>query len=193
MKRLFFLLIVFSLAACEKKDLVQPPPQEVEMEYKDLLQSEIGYRQFLRLDLDNNGSIDIVFTTYHIGDPLMQMDKIQFCANSYIDCYLPVKADNDVQMLSAGDLIQTRNTESHEWFHISQLVMAQKNIPLTGSVFWSGSWKGANHNYLPFQLDKQGKRYNGWIELSYDMTNEKIILHRAAISKVANVDIKAGH
>ena len=190
MKPLFFLLIVLVFIGCKKETLRQPPAQQ--MEYKDLQQKEIGYNEFTRLDLDDNGTLDVAFTTYHIGDPLMQMDKIQFCAKSLIDSYFPVTADDNVQILNAGDWITTKSKTNYEWYQITLLVMAQKNIPLSGSVYWTGNWKSAHHNYLPVQLDKQGKRYNGWVELSYDIEKEKIILHRSAISKIANMDIKAG-
>ena len=190
MKPLFFLLIVLVFIGCKKETLRQPPAQQ--MEYKDLQQKEIGYNEFTRLDLDDNGTLDVAFTTYHIGDPLMQMDKIQFCAKSLIDSYFPVTADDNVQMLNNGDWITTKSKTNYEWYQITLLVMAQKNIPLSGSVYWTGNWKSAHHNYLPVQLDKQGKRYNGWVELSYDIEREKIILHRSAISKIANMDIKAG-
>ena len=190
MKPLFFLLLIATLFSCKKEPIKPPPAQQ--MEYKDLEEIESGYNEFTRLDLDNNGSIDVAFTTYHIGDPLMQMDKIQFCAKSLIDSYFPVTEDDNVSILNAGDWITTKSKTNYEWFQITQLVMAQKNIPLSGSVYWTGTWKSAHHNFLPVQLHKQNNRYNGWIELSYNMEKEKIILHRAAISKIANMDIKVG-
>lgn len=190
MKPLFFLLLLVTIYSCKKETLKPPPAQQ--MEYKDLEGKEIGYNEFTRLDLDNNGTIDVAFTTYHIGDPLMQMDKIQFCAKSLIDSYFPVTTDDNVSMLNAGDWITTKSKTDYEWFQITLLVLAQKNIPLSGSLSWTGTWKSAHHNFLPVQLEKQGKRYNGWIELSYNMESEKIILHRSAISKIANMDIKAG-
>jgi hypothetical protein len=59
--------------SCKKETIKQPGLQ---MEYKDLQQKEIGYREFIRLNLDDNGTNDLAFTTFHIGDPLLQMDKI---------------------------------------------------------------------------------------------------------------------
>jgi len=46
--------------------------------------------------------------------------------------------------------------------------------------------------YLPLQIIIEGKRHNGWIELTADQQNERLILHRAAISKSPEKIIKAG-
>jgi hypothetical protein len=45
---------------------------------------------------------------------------------------------------------------------------------------------------LPIQIKKDNKRFNGWVELSFDMDAEKVILHRAAISKLPESQVIAG-
>lgn len=190
MKPILYLLMLLTFAACKKQTFTKPPAQQ--MQVKELNNVEIGYNSGKRFDIDGNGTLDLAFRTYHIGDPLLQMDKIQFCAVSLIESHLPVNSANDVAVVNNGDWIFTESKPNYEWFEVSLLVMAQKNIPLNGAVYWTGTWRQTNHQYLPVQLLKNGKRYNGWVELSFDMEREKIILHRSAICTVANLDIKAG-
>jgi hypothetical protein len=57
---------------------------------------------------------------------------------------------------------------------------------------WEGNWKTATKKYLPIQVRKNNLRFNGWIELTVDTLHEKIILHRAAISKAGEKEIIAG-
>ena len=49
------------------------------------------------------------------------------------------------------------------------------------------------HKYLPVQLNKNNKLYNGWIELSFDSAASKLVLHKAAFSAEENKDVKAGY
>ena len=68
----------------------------------------------------------------------------------------------------------------------------QKIISLTLPPVWDGHWKNAAHKFLPYQVVVNGKRQNGWVELTADIANEKIILHNAAITKEPEKIIKAG-
>jgi len=45
---------------------------------------------------------------------------------------------------------------------------------------------------LPVQVLVNNQRFNGWVELSFDMSAEKIILHKAAISKLPERGVIAG-
>jgi hypothetical protein len=83
--------------------------------------------------------------------------------------------------------------EGYNWFEISAIVLAEKITPVLGDVNWQGPWKNVVHKYLPVQLDKNGKLYNGWIEVSFDTTKEKLVLHRCGISKEADKSVLAGH
>ncbi len=188
MKPLYYLLILIAAASCKKEKIIMPPQQD--MEIKELNETEIGYNQGKRFDLDGNGTYDMAFTTYHIGDPLLQMDKIQFCAVSMIDSYLPINNEENVSVLSLGDKVYTNSQNGYNWYEVSLIVLAQKNIPLNGAIHWMGPWQQSSHNYLPVQLKKEGKRFNGWVELSFDKEREKIILHRSAISKIPEMDIQ---
>ena len=59
--------------------------------------------------------------------------------------------------------------------------------------FWQGRWSEADHKYLPIQIDKEGKLFMGWIEISMNKATETLTLHRTAISQVPNRAVLAGH
>ena len=42
------------------------------------------------------------------------------------------------------------------------------------------------------QVEKEGKVFQGWIELSFDQAAQKLVLHRAAISREPGKTIRAG-
>jgi len=46
---------------------------------------------------------------------------------------------------------------------------------------------------LPIQIERNGRLYNGWIELSFSTANEKLILHKAAISVEEGRTVRAGN
>ncbi|MBO9564747.1 MAG: hypothetical protein J7621_18355, partial [Niastella sp.] len=61
-----------------------------------------------------------------------------------------------------------------------------------GNPYWEGAWKQVHHQYLAIQIVKDNKRYNGWVEVSFDTAGEKLVLHKAAISKEAEKAVIAG-
>ena len=60
-------------------------------------------------------------------------------------------------------------------------------------VYWDGIWKRASHHFLPVQVTRNGKTYNGWMEISFDMSGDKLVLHKAGISTENDKEIKAGY
>ena len=65
-------------------------------------------------------------------------------------------------------------------------------IKNTATPTWEGAWKDVQHKFLAVQVTENGSVYNGWIELSFDTTKERVLLYRSAISKEAGIDIVAG-
>ena len=67
-----------------------------------------------------------------------------------------------------------------------------KNIGYDNPPYWEKEWKDVSHKFLAIQVKRDGKLYHGWIELSMDTVNSKLILHRAAIAKEAGRQVRAG-
>jgi hypothetical protein len=181
------------LSACEKNPVCEEPASPLPtMRYTDLQNFEIKYGTYKRVDVDGDGKTDFYFETLLLGDALGQRDRLQFYADSKIDTYLPVNESEEVPRLSSGDWVKVEHP-GHTWYEISAIVLAEKVMPLNGDNYWDGMWKGAAHKFLPIMIKKGELRYYGWIELSFDTTAEKMILHRAAISLEANKEVKAGY
>jgi hypothetical protein len=192
MKYLFILaaaIVIQGNIGCSKSVVDELPHPE--MQYTDLRDLEVKFNQHKLLDLDANGTGDFLFNTMHIGDPVLKRDRLLFSAYSFVETRLLVDDQNNTPQFSTGSRIGP-GYSSHNWYEISQAEMVQKIIPEKGQQSWDGNWKNAEHNYLGVQIHRDGRLYTGWIEISFDTANEKLVLHRAAVSKVAGQSIKAG-
>ena len=192
-RMLIVALLVIQIAACKKPITENPPPagQDPEMRYTDLGNQPIGFNQFISLDLDKDGQKDISFSTLLVGDPIYKVDKMQWLLSSSFYTNLPVKEER-IPVMDTGDSIHIRNFNGYEWFNASHIVLTQKIIGITGDPYWEGDWKQAAHQFAPFQVMHNNSLYNGWVEISFNQADEKLVLHRAAISMEAGKKIAAG-
>ncbi|MGZ3852842.1 MAG: hypothetical protein ACXVBX_08630 [Flavisolibacter sp.] len=194
MKKYLLLATVIIVVACgkEKPPVPPVPPDSSDpvMTYRDLQNKEVKYGQLQEIDVDGDGSKDIRFNVLLVGDPVLQRDRVQFYANSGIKRNLLNNSVDESPMLNKGDSISKKHP-GYDWWEISAIVLAEKIIDNNGS-YWQGLWKNADHKYLPIQFEKNSKLYHGWVELSFNTTEEKLILHKAAISTEAEKRVRAG-
>jgi hypothetical protein len=193
MKNIFFLVILtVVMFSCNDKEDIPPPQPEPEtpMLYTDLANREVKRGPYQGIDADNNGSLDFAFYVLPIGDPILKQDKFRFLLASSINSLLFVDGDNLSPIREKGHVIKTGNELPFEWFEVSEVFLAEKIVEDNNSFHWEGPWKNVDHKYISIQIKKTDGRYNGWIEFSFDTNNEKIILHKAAISKEANKEVK---
>ncbi|WP_153796516.1 hypothetical protein [Foetidibacter luteolus] len=190
-----FMLACAWLAACSDKDVNQPKPSkpgQPEMLYTDLKDKEVKKNGAVFIDVDQDGLKDLFFNTMLVGDALNKLDKLQFFVLSLENRHLLSSLDDRTPVYKKGDAISLANNNGYYWNHVLQLVLAQKNTGIAGPPYWIGDWKNASHKFIALQVDRGGKRYGGWIEISFDTANEKIILYRCAISKDAGKNVVAG-
>jgi hypothetical protein len=196
MNRLYVLLVAVALFSCSKKDVAQPDPvpdpNHPNMQYTDLQNAEVIRGKYQAIDLDGDGTKDFSFGVYLIGDPLNQEDKVRFAAFSSIDRNLLVNADNLSPVLSGGEVVPVQGKAPYEWYQISEVLLVEKVIGMVNPPYWRGSWNNMKNKFFSLQIKKNGLRYNGWIEMSFDTQGERLILHRAAICKEAEKEVKAG-
>lgn len=179
------------LQSCSKKPPINPPaPSHPLMAYKNLADKEVKYGQLQFVDIDGDGSNDFKFAVLLVGDPILQRDRVQFYVNSGIQRNLLNNQVDESPILAKGDSIKKIHT-GYTWWEISSIVLAEKIIENTGN-HWEGLWKDADHKYLPIQIEKNDKLYHGWIELSFNKTAEKLILHKAAVSTEEDKAVQAG-
>lgn len=189
MRYLFLVVTALTLTNCTK-DLgnIDHP----EMRYTDLQNAEIKYGTLQRLDLDGDGTTDFSFQTQLVGDPILVRDRLQFYVPSKIKTNLLNDANDESPVLSKGEPIMLSHS-GYTWYEISAIVLTEKVTTMTPPAFWQGRWTEANHQYLPVQIEKAGKVYMGWIELSMNKAAEKMVLHKAAISLVPSQTVRAGY
>jgi len=186
-------LAVLLLAACKKERTSQPEisvPHPV-MQYLDLHDESIGFGQVKIIDINNDGTDDFLVSTLLVGDPILERDRRQYYISSGTTSRILQNTNSESPILTRNDEIKLQHP-GYEWFEVNSLLLAEKIIPMIGNPFWQGSWKNVSHKYLPVQLKKNGSVYNGWVELSFDMVQERIVLHKAAICTEAGKPIKAG-
>jgi hypothetical protein len=191
----FFLIATASLLfiACKKENTVITPPASPahpQMVYTDLQNAEVKFLQSKRVDVDGDGSTDFSFGVLLVGDPILQRDRLQFYVNSGVKRNLLNDDQDQSPVLNKFDSIG-KTHPGYTWWEISAIVLAEKVIDNSGTS-WQGLWKNADHKYLPIQVDKNGKLFHGWIELSFSTSDEKLILHQAALSKEQERSIQAG-
>lgn len=196
MKKIFIpVLLLTTLMACRKDETEIPPPPPPplpQMMYTDFQNFEAGEGRSKIFDIDSNGTADFMFATRLIGDPILMRDRLQFLGFSAISAYVLADPFNNSLVLNKGASITSVAPQGFDWFEVQDVLIAEKITPMHGPVFWEGNWKDASHKYLPLQVRKEGQIYNGWIELSLDKTKEKLILHKAGVSKEAGKNVKAG-
>lgn len=195
MNKMYTLLVVaITFCSCEK-NITQPdviPAPTVELDYTNLSDKMVKmYQPAISIDLNKDGIKDIAFGVRLVGDPLLQQDKDQFMVTSGIETNLFANDSEETPVLAKNSLIPIGNTNGYYWYNASSIMLVQKITGYTNS-YWDGNWKGAVKQYLPVQVIKNNLKYNGWVELTVDTSNAAIILHRAAISKQAEVAVVAG-
>lgn len=192
-KFLGLLLPVLLLAACDDKDIIQPPPQvHPQMRYTELNDVSIKFGQQKSLDIDGDFMKDLLFSTMLVADPISRVDKKRYFVTASFDVFSLINEQEETPALSMGDTITIINLLGFVWHNANSPVLAEKIIEETGPDHWEGNWKNAMHNFLPVQVRKNNLRYNGWVEVSFKKDSEELILHRAAVSVEAGKDVKAG-
>jgi len=186
------IILVFS--SCKDDDAIPSPiVEQPEMEYFNFSDTVIkAFAPGFSFDVNHDGRKDLKFGTLLVGDPIEQVDKVQFFISTNIGVRLPVNNNEGIPVLNNGDSIVVDDFNGYQWFELSSIVLVQKVISYNKPDSWDGPWKDAIHKFIPYQVKDADKRYNGWVELSVDIPFEKIVLHRAAISKTADKVIYAG-
>lgn len=193
---ILFLLLTAFLAGCRKDPgrppLVNEPPAANTKQIS--LEGEIARAgQLVRVDADENGWADLVFTTRLTGDPLNQLDKFSLLVYARPDAFLYIDHQGGSPVLEKNDRVPWKPAPGYDWYEVNEVELAVKQIPLTGPARWSGDWAGVHNKFLAFSLRRQGRFYQGWVELSIDSANGQILLHRAGTALKPDLDVQAGN
>lgn len=192
------LFLVISIISCHKETTIpgdQKPPVDPnpEMTYVELNDRVIEYGAPSEvLDINSDGAYDLIFGVLLVGDPIYKVDKYQFMVLASFYTNLPVNDYEQVPVLNKAQSIPVGDFNGFTWYNAPGVTLLEKNIFNNGNITWRGPFIGAVKSFLPFQIEKISGLYNGWVEITDDRMHERIILHRAALSKEAGKMIKAG-
>ena len=186
------LALIIILSACSKPPVKPPTDDYPKMTYLNFSDSAVLFDRSALFDLDGNGEKDIRFSTLLVGDPLSQQDKRQWLAVCSFNTSLPVNTNENIPVLNLDDLIPINNFSGYSWYNAPGIVLSQKVTGMSAAPYWEGAWKDASHRFIPIQLKKNSLLYNGWVEVSFDKLQEKIILHKSAMSQEPDKSVLAG-
>jgi hypothetical protein len=195
-KKIFVVLLsAAAFFSCTKKPVcpIPPPEPSPNMVYFNLNDRVVKPNQnAISIDVNTDGRKDLFFGVMMVGDPILKQDKWEFMVTSDLYTLLAVNLNEEMPVMEANTLIPTNTFSGYFWYGASSIMMVQKVISFDRPDYWEGHWMHATKKYLPFQLVVNARPYTGWIELTVDTDNERIILHRGAICSQSNVAIKAG-
>jgi hypothetical protein len=185
---LFFPMMIVINLACHKS---HDEPRGPVMKYTNLNDEEVNEKNYKALDIDNDGQIDLAFNTPLVGDPLNNRAILEFLIMpSRNRTLLLVNDEPEVPVLKKGDQIGASFAGS-KWSPNAYVPLVQKFLEQNGS-YWYGNWHHVSHQYLGIEVIVNSEPYFGWIELSMNTDEEKLVLHKMAISTEANVPVTAG-
>ena len=191
----FFFTLAIMLGACSKQEIgKQPLPvkQFPEMLITELNDAAVTDKQAQRLDLDQDGTADLLFSTWNIGNPNQHEDELLFFAASGTGSALFVGDHNNSPVYNKRDILPVLPARGYDWYIVSQVEMAMRNTGYAGDPYWEKAWKDASHQFLQVRVARNNGLYYGWVEVSMDKANSMLILHRSGISKIPGRAVKAG-
>ncbi len=194
MKKIWILLLpVLLFNACSEKNIIDPPGgTHPQMRYTDLGNLSVKFGQQKALNIDGDNTIDLLFSTALVADPIARVDKRRYYVNASFDVFSLVNEQEETPVLNKNEVIAINNHPGFNWYNASSIVLAEKIIEENGPDHWEGNWKNADHKYFAVQVRKNDLRYNGWVEVSFKMDTGELVLHRAGVAVEAEKNIKAG-
>lgn len=181
-----------------KKDIPAPVNQpgnqpQNHIEYTDLQNREVKHQQgAVILDVNKDDRADLFFEVRLVGDHINKLDKLQYYLLSSIYTAVPVNRNEQITPLAANEIIPIDNFNGSNWYGGSEIVLMERHETVSGTIRWFGNWIHLQKMYLPICIFKNNQRYIGWVQLTADNVGERLVLHRMAVSKLPEKEIKAG-
>lgn len=189
------LLVVVGCKKTQEIALPQNPSNPI----ADMVYANYGNKQITPhpqtntfLDIDKNGTIDVGLSTTLVGDPINVVDKLKFDVLSNFYTSMPINVNDEIFPLNYGDSIPIKDFNNSEWYNGCRITLFERHEYSNPPMKWFGNWLNAINKYVPFQILKNNKRYNGWLQISEDKSNNAIILHKSAYCTTPEKGIKAG-
>lgn len=152
--------------------------------YSSLLDREVNATTSQNIDVDDDGEPELLVVTDLADDNgrvVRNYRVVALRANAIFE------VGGRALLLTEGQLIGPGNPFQK---NVAPLVTRSEQ---DGSVVWQGDWLEANRSYLGFrmQLPDGSARY-GWLRLSVEVAQARIILHDVAWQARPNIALRAG-
>lgn len=201
-KIIFQITIVLLAIGCKKEG--QPNLNIAYTNINKTLIANSSNKEYI-LDVDQDGLDDLKFYFYQDGvNPIRfysttieQINDSLFyhCLDTRIDLQGVVRALVTPIQYSEGQAINSMIISgfwsSNIYLQYPDLFAQLKNTNTSETSTYI-SFTDAAKSYIAIRLNKNGKKYFGWIRVSLSVDGNTITIYDAAISKVADIEIKAG-
>lgn len=184
-------MTMMSIISCSEKEPISPPKS---IQYINLNNTAVTSNNVLSIDLDTDGTTDFVVTKELRETNAGQNDILEFRVIAAQQNRVLVQENGTAARKETGVFIRSDDENGYQWEATTPAVIINRVLtPDPANSYWDGTWLQQFNKYLPIQLLKEGKKYNGWLQLSFsDVLPSRIIVHDAAFNKIADQPIQAG-
>lgn len=179
------------MMSCSKKET--PVPQ-TSVEYLNLNNTVVTANNVLTIDLDKDGTADFTVTKELREGDAGENDLLEFRVTSVGQHRILMLDNGTPARKEEGVLIKNEDELPYRWDPLLSAALVTRVLTLDiANSYWQGEWMNQYNKYLAVQLIKDGKAYQGWIQISFSqILPTRIIVHDAAYNKIAGQPIKAG-
>lgn len=184
-------MTMMSIISCSKKETINTPRS---IQYINLNNTAVTSNNVLSIDLDTDGTTDFIVTKELRETNAGQDDILEFRVIAAQQNRVLVQDNGTPARKEAGVMIRSEDENGYTWDATTPAVIINRVLtPDPANSYWEGTWLQQYNKYLPIQFLKEGKKYNGWIKLSFsDVLPSRVIVHDAAYNKIADQPIQAG-
>lgn len=195
MRNIIILSISMAMITGCKKEKPEPevqrPKDAPQMEIKSI-DDTVRFGKSYLLHVDNDRDVDFSVASFIIGDAATALDRRVWEWRSGSHAQLALDQQEQTPMLNLYDSISAGSFGNFQWLPYSTTLLLQKLVKANQPDTWDGNWANANHNFLPIKIFRNDQHFGGWVEISFLKASEKLVIHRAAVSKLPGVRTYAG-
>lgn len=180
MKKTFFLIFSMIISCGDDSN----PSTIRHMNFGNI---SVAYNAPLSVSLDSDTLNEVAFTTSLIAGG--GFNETQFIANS-IGAQKFQAISDTIARLNAGESIGFVPSAPRSWDAFANL-LASYRVTAADSL-WSGMWKDGTKGYIGVQLNDDGILRYGWIAVTMDTSQSRLIVHDAAYRTEPDEPIDAG-
>lgn len=189
MNRLLIIVLALCLLASCSKEPEQKPEEKKEVIYKNLGNKDVDYENSMHLDLNDDGTEDLIFAASVIENYLVE--KLEFRAYTLNGSQLLSK-NMIPKVFNKDELITSVNNHPYEWSSKNAFLAYRLYTDDPSRPAWEGAWMDKTNKYLGVKIKSPNAFHTGWVRISAGGMLSKLILHDYAYNKVTSKDIKAG-